>query len=91
MAIIKEYDFRMCPMDGLKGQKAHSPGRCPGDNVRGKRPGRAKALFHAMITSYYIILLPLQGVGYAICYPGDALGCEFIAPSGRYRVVADNH
>lgn len=58
----------MYPIDGLKGQKALSPGHRP--RLKRETTFALKGQKHCS----QIILLPLQGVGYASITQGDALG-----------------
>jgi len=74
----------MYPIDGLKGQKAISPGQRPGGIGDDVRPARAKAL-------HLNNAFALAGRGLCRLLPqGDALGLLLIAPLGRYLFIADN-
>ena len=91
--------IRMYATDGLKGQQAHSPGHRPGYSgqvvfaLKGQK--RFSWASSSAVTyegdAVYAGFCPYRACLSHGFSQGDALGYVLIAPSGRYRVHADNH
>jgi len=74
--------IRNHPIDGLKGQQAHSPGQRPG------YVGQATYALKGQKPYIEAMLLPLQGVGCAsFVTQGAALGYALVGLSGRLPPV----
>lgn len=75
----------MCPINGLKGQQAHSPRLDLGHRTCNNTDLKEQKIHRQAL------LLSFQGGGCSSFHPVRCPGLIALAPSGRYRVFPDNH
>ena len=87
--------IRMYPTDGLKGQQITAQGVALGVMAAAATPCKGKSIIpYLSATSSHALnrcFCPFRAVSAPSTTQGDALGYLLIPPSGRCRVIADNH